>query len=198
MWRFSPLHEPEPFTGAVISVGGVVLGIVLMFTWFRHEDAITCADDVILSGFLTEAGDTPVQRAIAHRLVSIERARARRRLASDLRWRLMLADGTARPSPGYIRASVAPPLGPLERRVLLEERRLVLAMTNRLERAPVHPQALVILWRVVTAPPRLDVEGDRLAGEELRRRLYAASALMASDDSRGAMETAVESEFATR
>ena len=26
MWRFSPLHEPEPLTGIVISVGGLVLG----------------------------------------------------------------------------------------------------------------------------------------------------------------------------
>ena len=88
MWRFSPLHEPEPLTGIVISVGGLVLGVVLMVGWSRHEEATMCTDDVILSGFLTMAGDTPVQRAVSHRLVSIEKPRSRRRLASDLRWRL--------------------------------------------------------------------------------------------------------------
>jgi hypothetical protein len=183
MWRFSPLREPEPFTGAVIAVGGLVLGIVILLGWLRHEEAITCTDDVILSGFLTTTQDTPVQKAVSHRLATIEKPRSRRRLASDLRWRLKLADGTARPSPGYMRASVVPPLGPSERRVLLDERRLVLTMTERLERAPVDPQALVILWRVVTAPPRLDCDGDRLAGEELRCRLRAASALMTREDS---------------
>ena len=198
MWRFSPLHEPEPFTGAMISVGGVALGVVLMLGWLRHEDALACTDDVILSGFLAVAEDTPVQRAVSHRLAWIEKPRSRRRLASDLRWRLKLADGSARPSPGYMRASVLPPLGPAERRVYLDERPLVLSLTNRLERAPVHPQALVILWRVVTAPPRLDVEGDRLAGEELRRRLHAASALMAGDDSDGGHQTAVRAEHTAR
>lgn len=182
MWRLSPLHEPEPITGGALAVGGIVLGVVLLVGWLRHEDAITCVDDVILSGFLTTAHDTPVQRAVAHRLVSIEKPRSRRRLASDLRWRLKLADGTAHPSPGYVRASVLPPLGPAERRVLVDERRLVLELADRLERAPAHPQAVVILWRVVTTPPRLDADGDRFAGEELRRRLSAASRLMAGDD----------------
>jgi hypothetical protein len=69
---------------------------------------------------------------------------------------------------------------------------------ERVERERVHPQALVILWRVVTAPPRLDVEGDRLAGEELRRRLHAASALIASVDSRDGSGTAVETEPVAR
>ena len=119
MWRFSPLHEPEPLTGVVISVGGLVLGVVLMVGWSRHEEATMCTDDVILSGFLTMARDTPVQRAVSHRLISIEKPRSRRRLASDLRWRLKLADGTERPSPGYMRASVLPPLCPSERRTLL-------------------------------------------------------------------------------
>jgi hypothetical protein len=198
MWRFSPLHEPEPITGAVISVGGLVLGVVLMVGWSKHEDAVTCTDDVILSGFLTMGQDTPVQRAVSHRLVSIEKPRSRRRLASGLRWRLRLADGSARPSPGYMRASALPPLGPSERSVFLDERPLVLALADRLERAPVHPQALVILWRVVTAPPRLESEGDRLAGEELRRRLRAASALMSRDDSREISETVVVTERAAR
>jgi hypothetical protein len=182
MWRLSPLHEPEPITGGALAVGGLVLGVVLLVGWVRHEQAITCADDVILSGLLTMARDTPVQRAVSHRLVSIEKPRSRRRLASDLRWRLKLADGTAHPSPGYVRASALPPLGPAERRVLVDERRLVLELAHRLEHAPAHPQAVVILSRVVTTPPRLDGEGDRLAGEELRRRLSAASRLMAGDD----------------
>jgi hypothetical protein len=196
MWRFSPLHEPEPFTGAVIAVGGLVLGVVLMLGWSKHDEAVTCVDDVILSGrfAVTTAGGTPVQRAVSHRVASIETPRSRRRLASDLRWRLKLADGTARPSPGYMRASAFPPLGPSERRILLEERALVLSMIGRLERAPVNPQALVILWRVVTTPPRLDGDGGRVAGEELRRRLHAASVLVADDDASQVAETGIGTE----
>lgn len=200
MWRFSPLHEPEPFTGAVIAVGGTVLGVVLLFGWSKHDETIICVDDVILSGCLatTTAGETPVQRAVAHRVESIETPRARRRLAGDLRWRLKLADGTARPSPGYMRASVLPPLSPSERRVLIEERPLVLSMISRVERAPVNPRALVILWRVVTTPPRLDGEGGRLAGEELRRRLQAASALVDNDDASELAERVTRTKLAAR
>ncbi len=198
MWRFTPLHEPEPFTGMVIAVGGLVLGVVVMLGWSKHEETTACVDDVILSGFLTMIQDTPVQRAVSHRLTSIETPRSRRRLAGDLRWRLKLADGTARPSPGYMRASVLPPLGASERRVLLDERQLVLSMIVRLEQAPMHPQALVILRRIVTTPPRLDCEGDRLAGEELRRRLHAASVLVANDDARPAVDRAARTDLAAR
>jgi hypothetical protein len=182
MWWLSPLHEPEPFVGIVIVVGALVLAVVLMVAWSKREDATMRTDDLILSGFSTEADDTAIQRAVSHRLTAIETPRSRRRLATDLRWRLKLADGIVRPSAGYMRASVLPPLCPSERRVLLEEKALLLAMINRLEEAPVDPQALVILWRVVTTPPALDSRGDRLAGEELQRRLYSASKLMASDD----------------
>jgi hypothetical protein len=198
MWRLSPLHEPEPITGGAIAVGGVVLGIVLLVGWAKHEDAVDCADDAILSGFLTTAQDTPVQRAVSHRVVSIEKPRSRRRLASGLRWRLKLADGTAHPSPGYMRASVLPPLSPSERCVLVDERCLVLDLADRLEHAPVEPQALVILWRIVTTPPRLDRDGDRVAGEELRRRLRAASRLITSGDlAEGAQDDAAPADRLT-
>jgi len=182
MWWLSPLHEPEPFVGIVIVVGAFVLAIVLMMTWSKRDEATTRTDDLILSGFSTEVDDTPIQRAVSHRLIAIEKPRSRRRLATDLRWRLKLAGGTVRPSAGYLRASVLPPLCPSERRVLLEEKALLLAMINRVEEAPVEPQALVILWRVVTTPATLDRQGDHSAGEELQRRLYSASKLIASDD----------------
>jgi hypothetical protein len=190
MWRLSPLREPEPFVGIVVVVGALVLAVVLMVGWSKREEATKRTDDLILSGFSTEADVTPIQRAVSHRLLAIEKPRSRRRLAADLRWRLKLADGSARPSAGYMRASVLPPLCPSERRVLLEQKALLLAMINRVEDAPVEPQALVILWRVVTTPPRLDPEGDRLAGEELQRRLYSASACIARNESDGATDTA--------
>jgi hypothetical protein len=198
MWQLSPLHEPEPFVGIVLVVGALVLAVVLMVGWSKREEATERTDDLILSGFSTEADVTPIQRAVSHRLLAIETPRSRRRLATDLRWRVKLADGTARPSAGYMRASVLPPLCPSERRVLLEEKPLLIAMINRLEEAPVEPQALVILWRVVTTPPRLDREGDRSAGEALQRRLYSASKLIASVDFLRAKDGAEEGLAAPR
>ena len=123
-------------------------------------------------------GDSPIAHSVAHRMGSIETPRARRRLASDLRWRIRLADGTTRPSPGYIRASVLPPLGRSERRILVEDRFTLMAMIERLEEGPVDPQGLIILRRIVTTPPSLGVEADMKAGEELHRQLQAASVLI--------------------
>lgn len=178
MWRFSPLHEPEPLVGIAIIVGVLALAVLLLLGWVKHEVATESTDDVILTGSLPWIGHTPVQRAVRHRIDSIETTRARRRLAADLRWRIRLAEGAVRPSPGYIRASVLPPLCSFERHVLLDERSLVTALAERIEAAPADPRALIILWRLITTPPRLDAERDVSAGEELARRLHAAHALI--------------------
>ena len=86
------------------------------------------------------------------RISSIESQRARHRLAQDIRWRLRLATGTARPSPGYIRACAFPPLGTAGRRVFLEEQPHLIEMADRIERPNVDPRALVILRRALTTP----------------------------------------------
>jgi hypothetical protein len=181
-WRISPLHEPEPFTGIAIIVGSVGLAAMLTLAWWMRTKTTRCADDLILAGFRNLDAATPVGSALANRIDSIESRRCRRRLARGLRWRLQLAEGTIHPSPGYVRASVVPPLGSSERRVLLEERSRVSAMITCLERTPVDPQALVLLWRVITTPPSLDIASESSAADELHRMLLRASTLIGTGE----------------
>jgi hypothetical protein len=178
VWRISPLNEPEPFVLFVVFVGLIALVVELAILWVRHEDVVASSDDLILAGFFGDARRTPIERAVSHRLSSIEKPRVRRRLADALRWRLRLADGTARLSPGYIRASAFPPLSRSQRRAILDERPLVTEMADRVQQRPVDPRALVILWGFVTLPPHLDPQGDQRTYEELRGRLQKASALI--------------------
>lgn len=177
-WWLAPIQTPQPFVGAVVLLGGVALAVELAFGWATHDDAIVCADELILAGFYGNAQQTPIEQTVWHRVCTIEKPRSRRRLANALRWRLRLADGTTRPSPGYLRACAFPPLSRSQRRALLDERRRVIDMADRLEQAPVDPRALVILWGFVAAPPQLDPTGDRRVYDELRRRLQTASRLI--------------------
>lgn len=181
VWRFCPLREPEPFVGVLLVVGAIAVVIELALVWAKHEEAIVCADELILAGFFGDGRRTRVERAVSRRLCSIETPRARGRLAEALRWRLRLAEGTARPSPGYVRAGAFPPLGRSQRRVLLDERVVVSMMANRLEHAPVDPRALVILWGMVTGPPPLEGVDEGRTSEEVRSRIHAAWALIKDD-----------------
>jgi hypothetical protein len=181
VWWLAPIQTPQPFVGAVLFFGGIALAVEFAFGWATHEEAIMCADELILAGFRGDAQRTPIEQTVWHRLCAIEKPRSRRRLANALRWRLRLADGTIRPSPGYLRACAFPPLSRSQRRALLDERRRVLKMADRVEQAPVDPRALVILWGFVTTPPQLDPTGDRQVYDELRRRLQTASTLIKDD-----------------
>ena len=180
-WWIAPIQTPQPFVGVVIFVGGIALLVELMVGWAAHEEALMCADELILAGFCGDARRTPIEQTVWHRQCSMEKPRSRRRLADALRWRLRLADGTTRPSPGYVRACVFPPLSRSQRRALLDERPLVIQMADRVERAPVDPRALVILWAFVTVPPPLELQNDQRAYEELRRRLATAWELIEND-----------------
>ena len=182
-WWIAPIQTPQPFVGAVIVLGALALVVELAFGWATHEDAIMCADELILAGFCGDTQRTPIDRAVWHRICAIEKSRSRRRLAKALRWRLRLADGTTRPSPGYLRACAFPPLSRSQRRALLDEWPRVIEMADRVEQIPVDPRALVILWGFVTAPPQLDPKPDRRAYDELRRRLQTAWSLI--DDESG-------------
>jgi hypothetical protein len=187
-WWVAPIQTPQPFVGGVIFFGGIALAVELAFGWATHEEAIMCADELILAGFCGEARRTPIEQTVWHRMCAIEKSRSRRHLANALRWRLRLADGATRPSPGYIRACAFPPLSRSQRRALLDERRSVVDMADRVEQAPVDPRALVILWGFVTAPPQLDPTSDQQVYDELRRRLQRASSLI-KDGPRPAVDT---------
>ncbi len=178
VWWLSPLDEPEPFVGWVLLVGGVVLLVDLGLGGFEHARATAHADELILAGFTRLSGRTPIERAVAHRLCWVQRPRSRHRLANDLRRRLRLADGSLHPSRGYMRATVLRPLAAYERRALLDEYPLVSCLADRVERAPVDPRALVLLWSVVSATSSYSATSAREAGEELGRRLHGACVLI--------------------
>jgi hypothetical protein len=150
--RLSPFPEPEPITGALILLAAVALAVEVVWAWKTHRNAMSIADELILLGYSVDRQRTPVDRALSSRISSIQSQRARHRLAQDLRWRLRLAAGTARPSPGYIRACALPPLGTAGRRILLEEQFRLIEMADRIERPNVDPRALVILRRALTTP----------------------------------------------
>jgi hypothetical protein len=180
--RLSPFHEPEPITGILIVTGMFALWIVLAWGWKKRDDAISIADDLILLGYGGERRRTPVDCALADRIAAIESPRARHRLAVDLRWRLQLAAGTTRPSPGYVRACAFPPLGSVGRRVFMEEQLRIAHAADRIEESRVDPRALVLLWRIVTTPPVPYLSGARPApadtsAEELREAVRRACRL---------------------
>jgi hypothetical protein len=186
LWRVSPLREPEPLVGLLLALGSGALLVDFAFGWAARRRVSAYADELILSGFRCRSTRTPIERAVARRMVWLGRSRTRRRLAQHLRWRLGLAEGSLGLSPGYMRTTVLPPLAPYERQALLAEYPLVSEMAKDLEQGPADPRALVLLWSIVTAPPSLDRATGRAAGEELRRRLRAAHAILASRRADGA------------
>lgn len=181
VWRLCPLHEPEPFVAVLLTLTALAVVVELALVWARHE-AIACADELILAGFFGGARRTRIEQAVSHRLCSIETPRARRRLANALRWRLRLANGMTRPSPGYLRASAFPPLDSAGRRVFLEEQPRLAKVADRIEQSSVDPRALVILWRIVAMPPtaRNTIDGagsEDARAEELRDAVRQACRL---------------------
>jgi hypothetical protein len=177
-WRASPVDAPEPFVGVVLLVGALAMAFDAALAWAKHEEATSLADDLIVGGYVPRGRRSPIERAVAHRRDWVGRPRSRRRLARSLRWRLRLAQGQARPSLGYVRASGFPPLARSERRVLLEELPLVNRLADRIEADRADPTALVLLWSVVSAPPSQEAPARPDAGEQLRRRLLAAARLV--------------------
>ena len=181
-WIGSPLPAPEPFAGLLLAAAACALAIELGLALAARRRAAACADELILSGFACESARTPVERAIARRISWLDRPRTRHRLAEHLRWRLQLAEGSLGVSPGYMRASVHPPLARYERMALLTNCTLIRELADRLDRGPADPRALVILWSVISAPPSLDRSAaGRAAGEELSARIRLARRLVGRD-----------------
>lgn len=186
-WRLSPLREPEPFTLAAIVVGSVTLLIQLVIAWSEREEADHYADELILAGFGETAPETPIGRAIAERLARLESRRARGALAEGLRWRVRLANGWTRPSPGYVRASALPPLTPAQRLVFREDRELIASIASRIEREPADPRALILAQRLITLPPelgrvhRVSREVDDVRGQFERVRIMIDGSSAAPD-----------------
>jgi hypothetical protein len=197
IWRLSPLHEPEPFTLAAIAVGSAILLIELTIAWSERGEADHYADDLILAGFSEPARRTPIGCAVARRLARLQSPRARRRLAEGLRWRVRLANGWTRPSPGYVRASAYPPLRPAQRQVFQEDSELIALIATRIQREAGDPRALIILERIITLPPNCDPHHRAtIEADEVRQQLHSPTVDQRTDrfvpvPSRGRERTAV-------
>jgi hypothetical protein len=158
----------------------VLAANVALGRWERRI-AQQFAEDLILTGFSGDGQRTPIGRAVAHRIARLEGARHRRQLATDLRWRVRLAEGYANSFlwPGLVRAHMYPPLSLVQRRVMCEEAALMAAIADHVQHHPGDPRALVNLHRLLSQPPAPDAGRDpRLAAEELRRQLHALSAML--------------------
>jgi len=187
VWRVAPLRTPDSFVDAVFLVGALGLMMVATLAWAKHEDAIMLTDQMILVGFGGLAEQTSAERFLARRIRSIENSRSRRRLANGLRKRLHLV-GVSTASVRQLPVSGMTPMTAAQRAVLLEEKGLVAALAERVERSPVDPRALVMLWRVVHLPPPVGPQSQRRMSEELRARLHTAWQLI--DDSPPALDKA--------
>jgi hypothetical protein len=183
-WRLLPMDAPEPFVGVVLLVGGLAMAFAAALAWAKHEDARSWTDDLIVSGYVPRGRGSPIERAVARRRTWVAGPRARRRLAGSLRWRLRLAQGRSRPSLGYVRASGFPTLARSECRALLEELPLVNRLADRIEADHADPTALVLLWSVISSPPSQEAGAGPEAGDELRRRLLAASRIIGERSTR--------------
>jgi hypothetical protein len=177
-WAAAGLPDPTHFAVAMAGVAGALLALELLLRNRASTQAASAADALILETGSAWRGRTPVACAVRRRTEWIDRPRSRRRLARALRRRLALADGSLAISPGYMLAAGLPPLVAHERQALLAEYALLRSLADRVERASADPRALIVLWSIVLTPPSTDAASGRIAGEELRRRIQAAAAII--------------------
>jgi hypothetical protein len=182
-WWLAPINEPQPLTGIVIGTGALVLVVEFLVDWSARDAAGEYADDLILTGFVGASRRSPIDRAVSGRIERMEEPRSRQRLATALRWRVRLAQGSVLPSPGMVRACAYPPLG-VHRGVYLAQAPLILAIAQRIEGADADPRALIVLRRLITTPPPITVE-PREFEQEVRRSFELAASLLGDDASRG-------------
>ena len=172
VWLALPVERPSIVVTCAV-LGAVALGLAALTLLGAHERARGYTDQLILTGCRPVHQGSPVVHALSRRIAGIETSRSRRSLAGSLRWRLRLAEASSLAAANHPRASFAP-MTRSQQQVFAAERELVAAIANRLERAPVEPRAIVLLWDVLCRPPR----NGEAAAEELRRTLRTAARLI--------------------
>ena len=180
-WRLAPLKQPEPLTSVIFAIGAVAVVVLLILFIVCEEERRWWTDRLIISSRGRLAGDTPVGCAVSRRVARLESPRYRHRLAEGLVWRLRLAEGKAKPSVGYLRASVVPPLSRQERRALVADRGLALHIADRVAEDVADPVALVLLVEWMTGPPPINDAQAAEAAAQLHRRLVQVSELLDGD-----------------
>ncbi len=88
--RVSPVDDPRPFVVGLIAFSGLAVAIETAIAVWARDRRDARADELIAAGFVVSGRADQVSRAVAERIDALESARARRRLAGNLRWHVGL------------------------------------------------------------------------------------------------------------
>ena len=84
--RVSPVDDPRPFVVGLLAFSGLAAAIETAIAFWARDRRNTRADELIAAGFVVSGRADQVSRAVAERIDELGSARARRRLAGNLRW----------------------------------------------------------------------------------------------------------------
>jgi hypothetical protein len=88
--RLAPVHDPKPFVVGLIGVSGLAVAVESAIAFWARDRRDARADELIAAGFVASARGDQVSRAVAERIEALGSARARARLAENLRWHVDL------------------------------------------------------------------------------------------------------------
>jgi hypothetical protein len=157
--RISPVDDPRPFVVGLIAFSALAAAIETAIAFWARDRSDARADELIAAGFVVSGRADQVSRAVAERIDELESARARRRLARDLRWHV----GLERDLVCTRNARVPAVRGFASNADLIER------VAAAVERGPCDPRVLVRLNELLVTPHAgsPDAEGIREALEAL-------------------------------
>jgi hypothetical protein len=88
--RLAPVHDPKPFVVGLIGVSGLAVAVESAIAFWARDRRDARADELIAAGFVASGRGDQVSRALAERIEALGSARARARLAENLRWHVDL------------------------------------------------------------------------------------------------------------
>jgi hypothetical protein len=161
--RVSPVDDPRPFVVALIAFSGLAVAIETAIAYWARDRCEARADELIAAGFVVSGRADQVSRAVAERIDELESARARRRLAGNLRWHV----GLERDLVCTRTARAAAVRGFAPNAELIEH------VAAAVERGPCDPRALVRLNELLVTP-----YAGTTRAENVRRALEEVWALI--------------------
>lgn len=154
--RVAPVHDPKPLVVGLIAFSGLAVAIETVIALWARDRRDTRADELIAAGFVVSGRADQVSRAVAERIDELESARARRRLAGDLRWHVGLERDLV-----CTRSARVPGVRGFARNADLIEH-----VAAAVERGPCDPRVLVRLNELLVTPyagsPGAEVVRDAL------------------------------------
>ena len=140
--RIAPVHDPKPFVVGLIGLSGLAVAVESAIAFWARDRRDARADELIAAGFVASGRADQVSRAVAERIDQLESARARTRLAENLRWHLDLERELV-----CTRTPRFPAVRGFARNAGLVEH-----VAAAVERGPCDPRALVRLNELLVTP----------------------------------------------